>query len=282
MSERLCAVLILLAAGVILTSRAWTDIVRRAFHDPSFMYVFMVPAVFVWLVYVRRLRLRRCRPRRQYVGYIFLLAGAAGHLTGIRLEIDFLNHLGAMIGVIGCFLAIYGTDFLRSFAPAFIVLMVLVPLPAPVRGRVASTLELMTVGGFRWLSEVTGVPATGWGEFMTADGAHLSIQAALDLYCMAGATFLLATAFAFGQPFRGYVRMGILLSVPLLLVVCNSVRLILFSWGGSMVSAAPYGLLFHVSIWCMLLLELLLLNGMILVIRSTSVPVTQFRLAYQR
>ena len=53
----------LAALAVASAWPVWRGILDRALGDPEQSHVLLAPVIAVWLVWVRRERLRRCRPR---------------------------------------------------------------------------------------------------------------------------------------------------------------------------------------------------------------------------
>src|SRR5260221_14391452 len=52
----------IVTACVFVTSTAWADLLRIGWHDEESSHVMLVPLVVGWLVWVRRGRLRQCKP----------------------------------------------------------------------------------------------------------------------------------------------------------------------------------------------------------------------------
>ena len=57
-----------MALGVLATWEAWEDIAGIAMRDPEASQVFLAPIVAGWLVWVRRVRLRRYVARSTWAG----------------------------------------------------------------------------------------------------------------------------------------------------------------------------------------------------------------------
>jgi len=97
---------------------------------------------------------------------------------------------------------------------------------------------------------------------------------------MTAAIVLVAYAFVFGAPFRPYVRTLVLLSSPIVAVICNVVLWLVVSHAGAPASEYTARELFRAADWAMLPLSLLLLLGLTYLLRMTSLPLRRFRLVH--
>src|SRR5690349_20666420 len=62
------AAVVLGLIGVLVTFEAWTDIYTIATKDEEYSHIFIVPIVAGYLIWVRRMRFRHCRPSGTIVG----------------------------------------------------------------------------------------------------------------------------------------------------------------------------------------------------------------------
>src|SRR5262245_50961402 len=67
--------LALTALAVLLTREAWADIVHVAATDEESSHIFLVPVVAAWMAWVRRSRLRNCRPTGRIIGPLLVSVG---------------------------------------------------------------------------------------------------------------------------------------------------------------------------------------------------------------
>src|SRR5688572_18995376 len=63
------------ALGLLVTSNAWAEIYHIAYTDEEWSHIFIVPVVAGYLIWVRRVRFRHCRPSGTIVGPLMVLAG---------------------------------------------------------------------------------------------------------------------------------------------------------------------------------------------------------------
>ena len=267
-------------AGVLLTFEAWTDLVRISLKDEEASHALLVPLIVAWLIWVRRGRLRHCRPVGQWVGPVITVLGAAIYLLGEARLIESFWHGGAIIVTAGCCLTVMGKQVLRDFLPVFLVLMFLVPVPGRIRQKMAIPLQRTTARMTQAVCDVAGMPIDRTGNLLRINGVDVAIAEACNGMRMTFALMLVSFAFAFTTPLNGYVRVLVVLLSPLSAVLCNVIRLVPTVWvfGNFRAEAAEQ---FHdLSGWVMLFIGFLLLMLVIRLLRWLAVPVTPFSLAH--
>ena len=270
----------LMLAGVLLTFEAWADLVRISLKDEEASHALLVPLIVAWLIWVRRGRVRHCRPVGQWVGPLITLLGAGMYLLGEARLIESFWHGGAIIVAVGCCLTVLGKQVLRDFLPVFLVLMFLVPVPGRVRQKMAIPLQRTTARMTQEVCDVAGMPIDRTGNLLRINGVDVAIAEACNGMRMTFALMLVSFAFAFTTPLHGYVRVLVVLLSPLSAVLCNVIRLVPTVWvfGNFRVEAAEQ---FHdLSGWVMLFIGFLLLMLVIRLLRWFAVPVAPFSLAH--
>ena len=88
--------LVMGAFGVFATYDAWSDIYHIAARDEESSQIYVVPVVVLWLVWVRRRRLRQCRPHGQFVGPLIAALGWLLYWLGDANLIQSFWHGGAV------------------------------------------------------------------------------------------------------------------------------------------------------------------------------------------
>ncbi|MFW6061968.1 MAG: exosortase/archaeosortase family protein [Planctomycetota bacterium] len=270
----------LVAAGIAGTWEAWTDIAQIAVRDEEASHIFLVPIVFGWLIWVRRPRLRRCRPVGNWAGP--LLAGIGWVLSSIGYNhaIQAFWHGGSLLLVLGCVVTAVGLEVVWQFLPAFAVLVFLVPVPGMLRQRIAIPLQTATAEVTHQVFEVLGLNVPRSGNVLSINGTEVGIAEACNGLRMVFALVLVSYAFAFGSPLRWYVRGLILAACPLSAIACNVIRLVPTVWLYGYGSTAMAETFHNVSGWGMLVVAFLLLFAILRALRWALVPVTQYTLAY--
>jgi exosortase len=233
-----------------------------------------------WLAWVRRRRLRDCRPVGSYVGPMLVLAGWLLYSLGDTHLVQTFWHGGAILLAVGCLTTVAGRDVLVKFLPAFLALGFLVPVPGMVRQQIAIPLQTVTAEVTQRVFEILGVAVERSGNMLSINGVDVQIAEACNGLRMVFALVLVSFAFAFGNPLRPYARILVLAAAPLSAILCNVVRLVPTVWlFGNQSRGFAEG--FHdLSAWVMLLISFLILMGIIRLLRWALVPITRYTLAY--
>lgn len=299
-SDRWTGYHLLLAAAmaslaVLATRDAWADILRHALKDQEYSHIWLVPFVAFFMVYVRRLRLRHCRPVGTSLGVAIALGGWLVSLWGFYHGVQSLWHGGAVLVVLGCVLSVLGKHALFRFLPAVAVLGFIVPVPGRVRQQVAIPLQSWTAQVSEVVLETFGVPIERSGSLLSlrkpqagrgGTGAEnpekvvdINIVEACNGLRMVWPLILMSYAFSFGLPLRNWVRLTILLASPLAAIGCNVLRILPTIWLYGNASDRVAQAFHDYSGWPMLPLSFLLLMGIIKLLRWAMIPVMRYTLA---
>jgi exosortase len=279
-NARLGAALALVGASVAVAFDAWRDIFRIATRDDEASHVFLVPFVVAWLFWTRRGRLRHIRPAESFAGPLGVLLGWALYSVGDTLLLQSLYHAGAIVMAVGCLVTVLGPAMLKQFLPAFLTLVLLIPLPGRLREQIAIPLQTWTARLTAELFSLLGAPVTRSGNMLSVNGSDIEIAEACNGLRMTFVLGLAVIAFAFGSPMRTYARVLLLVATPFAAVACNVVRLVPTVWLYGY-HPASFATTFHdVGGWVTLGVAYLLLLGIIRLLRWALLPVTTYTLAY--
>jgi exosortase len=269
------------ALGVLATFDAWQDIYLIARNDEEYSHIFIVPLVAIFLVWVRRIRLRHCKPSGRMIGPIVVAVGWFFNSLGFYSGVQSFWHGGAVLIVVGCMLSVLGKNVIFRFFPAFAVLIFLVPAPARIRLAVAGPLQNWTASITQRLLEAGGVVNTEVnGNALTINGHAVLVAEACNGLRMVFSLIMVGFAFCFAMPLKNLVRVLILLTSPLAAIFCNVVRVIPTIW---MYGYEPdYAATFHTYAgWAMLPLAFGMLYGLIKTLQWAMIPVNEYTLASQ-
>lgn len=268
--------------GVLVTLPAWIDIGRIVYRDPESSHAWLVFPVLLWLVWVRRARLRHCQPRRMFIGPVLVAIGWAISAFGFRNSIQSFFHGGAVIVVVGCVLSVLGWDILFRFFPVFVALIFLVPIPGFIRAQIAIPLQTATAAVTQAIFELLGQPIERAGNSLSVNGQPVNVVDACNGLRLVFTLVLVCYAFAFGEALKNYVRLIILLASPLSAIICNVIRMVPTVWvyGSYGESHRGFANTFHdVAGWVMLVPAFLMLMAIIRVLRWAMIPVQRYTLA---
>jgi exosortase len=266
----------LVALAIAATHAVWRDIFTYAWGNEELSYVFLGPPIVVWLAWVRRHRLRYCKPQRTVVGAVVIAGGWALSAYGFHNGVDLAWHGGALLIVIGAVITVLGLDVLWHFLPAFGALVFMLPVPGRLRQAIAYPLQEVSARVTEVGLDLFNFPVTRGGNILTINGVEVAIAEACNGMRMVVALGLIAYAFIFSIPMRNSVRLIILISSPLIALAVNLVRLVptALLYGYRDLETAEF---FHdVSGWAVLALALGLLWCVLGLLRWIEVPISPY------
>jgi len=266
----------LVALAIFATQGVWSEIFRFALRNEEQSHIFLAIPAAVLLVWARRSRLRRMRPRPWLGGPMIVAGGWALATYGYAAAYDLFLHAGALLIVIGAGLSVIGFQGLKNFAPALAVLLFLLPIPGRVRLQISIPLQEATAASYKWFLDLFAVPVTQAGNLLTINGTDVAVAEACNGMRMVAALALVSYVFVFLVPMRWWVRLLILALSPALALVANILRLVptVLMYGYSSLDAAD---VFHDwSGWLMLAVAWGMLVGVLSVLKWLELPIAPY------
>jgi exosortase len=287
---RIMGALLMVGLSIWLCWEAWAEIVTYGTVDMEYSHILLVPFVALFLIYVRRKRLRHFGVRGTWLGPLILLTGLIAHSYGLEHNRQFLFQSGAVIAVLGAIVSFLGKNALFRFMPAVLVLAFMVPMPNKIRLEYISLpLQQTTAQISHFLFQVLGMDTIVRGNTLEINGEVVIIAEACNGMRLVFPLFLIAFAFTFGMPLRNSVRLFLLLLSPIVALACNVIRTMPNIWLYGKPNIWPFGVTerwvadeFHNwSGWAMLPIAFLALLGIIKIMRWMQIPVQRYTLAAQ-
>lgn len=269
----------LVALAVVATSEIWAAIWRVGSGNEEQSHVMLAPFVALWLFWIRRERLRLCRPRWSPAGPALIAAGWASAAFGFSSAMDIFWHFGGLLIVLGALITVVGTQPLYRFAPSFGALLFLLPVPGRIRQQIAIPLQESSATVTTTVLDLFGVPITQAGNLMTINGVDIAVAEACNGMRMVAALLLVTYAFVFSTPMRNSVRLGLILISPVLALLVNVIRLIPTALWHGYGSETGAGIFHDLAGWAMLGVALALLWGVIGLLRWLEVPIAPYAIA---
>jgi exosortase len=275
---------ILLAFGLAAmmlyaTWDGWVDIARIAWKDEEASHVQLVPVVALWLAWVRRARLRQCRPEGRLWAVVGLLIGYGLWFYGFHEQRSSFWHAGTVVLTVSALLVGFGTQLVWRFLPVFGTIIFLVPMPTGLRLAVAQPMQEWTAIVTQSTCEVIGMAVVRQGNLLTINGTEVAVAEACNGMRMVFTLLMVCYAFTFTEPLRTGVRLLILLLSPVVAIAANVVRLVPTVWAYGAYDADVAGKIHDVSGWAMLVVAFLALAGIVRILRWAMIPVSRFNLA---
>jgi exosortase len=267
----------LVAAAVVAFWSAWSDIFVQAVRRTDNGYILLVPFVAAYLAWLRRARLRFV-PRRPSLTAVPMIAAATalvlvGEYTDTRVAV----HLGAILALASCAVAVAGLEAIRQFFPVFLALLFLIPVPGEVRKWLAGPLQSLAVAVAQEVLDIVGIPTERAGNSIQIAGRSIFVGEACDGMRMVFALALTFFAFVFSVPLRTGARIALIALSPLIAILCNVVRLVPTALAYAYASGAEAERFHDVAGWLMLPLAIMALFALIRFMRWLDLPVFTWR-----
>jgi exosortase len=271
----------LVGVAIWLQRQPLLDIIQIGRNDQEQSHIFLAPLVAVYLMWLRRSRLRSLMVEPSLIGPAVVIIGWLVSWWGFRSGAQIAWHGGAVATLLGALLSMTGMAPLHRFGPVFLVLIFMLPVPGEIRHRIALPLQNMATVVTHSMLEFFGVSAVRSGNVLVINGEQVAVGEACNGMRMVFALTLVVYAFAFGTPLRTGTRIVLLLLSPIVAMVCNVIRLVptslMYGYGN-----AEFAQSFHdLAGWVMLPVALAILAVVLRTIRWLEFPVTTFRLASQ-
>lgn len=270
-------VTVLIAGSVVITWSAWHEAIVLALKDEESQYILVAPLLGAWLFWVRRTRLRYCRPGGRAWGLLIMGVGWGLWSLGYRRSAPTFYYLGPVLLAIGALVSVTGRDLLLKFLPAFVALCFVVPITPTRRHIIAAPLERYAAAWTQSVCGVLGLHVNRYGNLLIVKGTEVEVAEACNGMRQTVTFWLISYALAFSQPFKWYARLLLLLIVPAVAVGSNVVRLVPTVWMYSY-GAGQTAQRFHdIAGWAMLIIGFAAIYGLLAALRWALVPIRRFQ-----
>jgi exosortase len=214
----------------LLARDAFIDIADRGINDEQSSQILVVPVAVGLLLLARRKRFATVRLSSTWFGPLAILVGLGLWVYGLTYLNYTLRYLGPIVMVLGGLITPLGTDVVRKFAPAFIVLLFLIPIPAKLQNLIAVPMQEFAATITFSVAEVLGMGVTQAGRTLRINGQDVTVAEACSGMRMIFTLFLACYMSVFTLPLKPWYRAFILCITPLVAIVANVIRLVLTLW----------------------------------------------------
>lgn len=217
----------------ILYREVAQDLVRVWSTDTNYSHGFLIPPIAAFLAWERRDRFLAAPPRPALAGLV-IVAGSA--LIVALGGSEFLTRVSLVAAVAGAVLAVFGWTRLRAVAFPLAILLLMIPLPAPVFERLESPLQIATSAVSEAMIRAVGVPVLRDGNLLALGNVTLEVAKECSGIRTTISLVVLGLAFGYSADARRWPRLLVLgLTVPVV-ILTNGMRV-----AATAVSAHYYG-----------------------------------------
>ncbi len=272
---------VMLAVAVWLNRQPLLDMFAIGLRDEEQSHIFLAPIVALWLLWLRRSRLRFIPVQPSFIGLAVAAGGWLLSWWGFESGTQIAWHAGAIVCLVGVLLSFTGLAPLQRLAPVFVVLLFMLPIPGAIRHQIAHPLQSLATGVTHSMLELFGVSTVRSGNILIINGEQVAVGEACNGMRMVFALGLVVYAFAFGTALKPLSRAVLLIMSPLVAILCNVIRLVptslIFGYGDIQLAERFHDLLG----WVMLPVALVMLAGVLRTIKWLEFPITPYRLVGQ-
>jgi exosortase len=201
-----------------------------------YSHIILVPLMTLFVLYVNRQavfsRVRyACGPGTALLAIGVALGGvAAAGLPALSQEAYLsLTTLSAMTLVMGGFLFCYGVLAFREAAFALSLLLLMVPLPAPVLSGIVRFLQVASAEASYLLFTLTGIPILREGLVFALPGLTIEVAEECSGIRSSLALFITGLMVAYFSLQSNWTRTALMVAVIPLAVVKNAIRIVVLS-----------------------------------------------------
>lgn len=267
----------LVGLALVATWQVWNDIFLLAIKNDESSYILLVPAVALWLAWLRRERIRGCYPRPSVWGAAIIAAGWGLMYVGHDKSIDLFRDFGALTVVAGAVFAVTGPSIFLRFGAVWTALLFMIPVPGRIRHIIAVPLQQASAETTKFLLDLFAIPVERHGNMLIVNGAEVAIAEACNGMRMVAAMALIALAFVFSFPMRLWARLLLLGISPLVAILVNVLRLVpttmLYGY-----SSHDLATTFHdLAGWVVLVLAIGVMWLVLALLRYMELPISPYR-----
>jgi exosortase len=220
------------AVSIVLFLLFFRDNVHHFYYawstDENYSHGFLVPLISLYFMNQVARRGPVAVRAGAWFGGLLVLVGLLGRLVSIPLPIPFVGDVSFLIGLLGLFTLLAGTDALKRYWFAFFFLIFMVPLPIALYSRIASPLQILASAVASALMNLTGVPVLCEGNRMTLPGGlQLFVAEACSGMRQLTGFLALTTAVAYFLRRPGWYRAVVVVSALPIALSANIARIVL-------------------------------------------------------
>ena len=219
------------AASILLYWKTLSALATFSLHEESSSHLLLIPIVSIYLLYSERKRIFAIVQSQAVLGIVLMLAGAIFHWTTVfratgQEWLLSAETVSLVLIWIGAFTFFYGATALRAGAFPMAFLLLMVPIPESILGRVINLLQSGSTDIAYFLFRTAGVPVLRQGFLLTVPGVTIEVakecsgirsSMALFITCLLAAHLFLRTGWR--------KLLFVLLAFPVALIK-NGVRIV--------------------------------------------------------
>lgn len=167
--------LILMAGAFCLQYYGDFGNLLKRWDNEDFSYCYLVPFLFVYLVYTNRKALRDHEQSPSISGFVVLLISGVWYLGGRLGSIETLIYMGMWAAVVGSAMLVLGVRLVKALAFPFLILAFSVPLPPFLNNLFTFKLKLISSSLSVKMMQAAGISVFGEGNIIDLGITQLQV-----------------------------------------------------------------------------------------------------------
>ncbi len=212
-------------AALFLFASSLGDLYAIWSAQPEYSYGFLIPVLFVFLVWRERDRVRGLSFTGSWYGLPLIAAGLCLQLVGELSTMPTISHYALLLVFYGLVLTLAGTEIFRRLLMPLLILVFMVPLPPFLSGQLSLQLQMVSTQLGVAVVRAAGISVFVQGNVIDLGNYQLEVAEACSglryLYPLMTLAFLVA------YTFRGplWKRAIVFLSSMPIAILMNSLRI---------------------------------------------------------
>ena len=151
--------------------RAWWD-------DPNFSHGFFVPLFSLYVVWIKRDRLRKVAIRPSWFGLVFMAGALCILIVGVLGAELFLSRSSLIFLISGMVIYFLGWQYLRALLFPLLFLFLMIPIPAIIFNQITFPLQILSSKLASNILPIFGVPVLREGNVIQLPAMPLEVAEA--------------------------------------------------------------------------------------------------------
>ncbi len=143
--------------------------------DTYYSHGFLVPLVFLFLIWMKREDLKNSKIAPMNIGLILLVPALFLHLVAYRWGINFISGFSLIIALFGLSLYLFGAEITRRLTFPFCFLVFMAPLPQVMIITISFKMKIFAAQVATSLIKLIGIPSLRVGSIVHLPNTSLTI-----------------------------------------------------------------------------------------------------------
>jgi exosortase len=224
-SRQTALLVLLLATVAVLYHHVVTNLVGQWWHDPEYSHGFFVPILAGWILWRERRKLQEMLPDPSWWGVPIILCAMGLLIVGTFGAEIFVSRISLLILLAGLLIHFCGWNHFRPALSAWLVLFLMIPLPAILANQIVLPLQFVSSGLATGFMDLCNIPVYRQGNIIYLPSITLEVAEACSGIRSLMAMITLAVAYGYLLEQKAWKRVVLVLSAVPIAVLANGVRI---------------------------------------------------------